>query len=398
MDISDYVLAFEEEWGRNGEQDPLDWCNNWRGEEAHAELLRLLLQVGCELCDLNLTWLKLQLSRPRMSIGQTDIIGILRYIFLLQAEIGTVESKIFEQFCICAEDLNLRLDHDGYSLGAVIFDRYRIDGRIASGGIATTYRVVELESGRTFLAKASKLCDEQDTSDKFKKLIRHEASVMQSLVLPGIPKFCEICENRWCATIIMEFVEGVSLSTWIDKNQSRQSVLRLIATVARTIDLIHQADFTHGDIKASNVVVRPDDTPVVIDFNAAEFIGFDRDRFRRLQTGTIANMNIRSLRREISDRQDIHALGTLLVRLWTGRDFLNPTSVRDAIWQLSFIDNQLNELQFGEMTESVRRLCYMAMSNKYSDWIETAGEFAEACERLAAGEILAKSCRTGTPI
>jgi serine/threonine protein kinase len=72
--------------------------------------------------------------------------------------------------------------------------------------------------------------------------------------------------------VVLDYVDGLTLRQWLDEHptSSARQRVALLHQVARTVDALHadagtNGSFTHGDIKPTNIIVRPDGTPVLVD-------------------------------------------------------------------------------------------------------------------------------------
>ena len=115
-----------------------------------------------------------------------------------------------------------------------------------------------------------------------------------------------------------------------------QGVLRAVRRLCRPLAYLHGEGLLHGDLKPDNVLVRPDGSPVLVDFGlAARFTGeLSRDALDgdAGSGGTLAFMAPEQLRGELLDaRADLYALGCILHWALTGRaPFSTLDEVRDS--------------------------------------------------------------------
>lgn len=77
--------------------------------------------------------------------------------------------------------------------------------------------------------------------------------------------------------LVMEYIEGVPLDAWCRAHAlDLPRRLALFASVCRTVQFAHRHLIAHCDLKPSNVLVREDGTPVLLDFGVARAV--DRAR------------------------------------------------------------------------------------------------------------------------
>jgi serine/threonine protein kinase len=96
---------------------------------------------------------------------------------------------------------------------------------------------------------------------------------------PGMPRLLD--HGVWNASdevahpyIVMEWIRGRSLYEWARMhNPSSREVLRVLAQVARTLDVLHRGECLHRDIKGDNILVGPEGRAVLTDFGSGTWKG-----------------------------------------------------------------------------------------------------------------------------
>ena len=80
-----------------------------------------------------------------------------------------------------------------------------------------------------------------------------------------------VFEARGTAYMVMEYVEGRSLASKVAAAGPlpEARVRELLLALTSGLSQVHAADLLHRDISPDNVILRPDGTPVLIDFGAA---------------------------------------------------------------------------------------------------------------------------------
>jgi serine/threonine protein kinase/predicted ATPase len=113
-------------------------------------------------------------------------------------------------------------------------------------------------------------------------------------------------------------------------------VLSLIRRLCVPLSFLHGEGIVHRDLKPDNVFIRPDGTPVIMDFGLISLFGGRVSR-EVLETehavlGTIAYMAPEQILGELLDaRADLYSLGCMLYELLTGRPPFQAGSVREAL-------------------------------------------------------------------
>ena len=155
------------------------------------------------------------------------------------------------------------------SAGTTLGGRYRLDERIAGGGMGDVWRGTDEVLGRTVAIKVllSALMEEPGFAERF----RGEARTMATINHPGVVDIYDYGSENGTAFLIMEYVEGDALSRTLSR-VGRLTPARAMALVAQAADALHAAHekgIVHRDVKPGNLLVRPNGTLVLTDFGIA---------------------------------------------------------------------------------------------------------------------------------
>lgn len=161
------------------------------------------------------------------------------------------------------------------SSGVLLGGRYRLDERIASGGMGDVWRGTDEVLGRTVAVKSllPALLEEPGFAERF----RGEARTMATINHPGVVDVYDYGSDQQIAFLVMEYVEGDALSRTLSR-VGRLTPARTMALVAQAADALHAAHekgIVHRDVKPGNLLVRPNGTLVLTDFGIArsEIVG-----------------------------------------------------------------------------------------------------------------------------
>ncbi len=220
--------------------------------------------------------------------------------------------------------------------GAVVDDRYRVEGPIAEGGMARVYRAIDLQSDQAVALKVLKanLAEDHQAVERF----RREAQILERLqhpVIVSIRSSGDLGEHG--IYIAMELLEGETLGARMLRGRLNPDELTPVVTgIAVGLHAAHEADVIHRDLKPDNIFLTyADDGPPqvkIMDFGVSKLSGSDRITRTGQILGTPRYMAPEQLMadKDLDRRLDVYAFGTILYHALTGR----PPFVADRPTQL----------------------------------------------------------------
>ncbi len=201
--------------------------------------------------------------------------------------------------------------------------RYKIIDLIGEGTFGFVYLAEDIES-ELHTRVALKVPKSQSVSKKKVDLYRHEAKLWRALSAGRHPNVLELYDLNLFGGVIafvMEYVEGGDLADFARASGplALHEALRVIASVAAALGIIHAKRVYHGDLKPQNVLVRREDGVVkVTDFSVSRSVT-DRGQVPdKLVAGTPAYMAPKVWDGKPCLQSDIFALGSLFYEIVTG--------------------------------------------------------------------------------
>ncbi len=150
-----------------------------------------------------------------------------------------------------------------------------------------------------------------------------EARTLARFQHPNIVRVHQYFEAHSTAYIAMDYVEGEDLSAYLARKGTlgEDELKGILYPLLSALEVVHQADFLHRDIKPGNIVLRDSDgSPVLLDFGAArQAIGAKSRSVTSIVTPGYAPIEQYSSRGRQGPWTDIYALGGVCYRALTGQ-------------------------------------------------------------------------------
>ena len=217
---------------------------------------------------------------------------------------------------------------------------YRVAGKVGEGGMGQVYRAEDTKLGRYVALKL--LAPEATRDQTAKRRLLAEAQSASVLNHPNIVTIYAIEEIDGVDFIVMEFVEGETLTSYLANNGALPltALLDVGIQIADALDEAHSVGLVHRDIKPSNILITPKGVAKVADFGLAKLVRLSTDEIDRealtlaanltgpgIVLGTAAYMSPEQTRGEPLDlRCDIFSFGSLLYEAATrARAFSGPS-------------------------------------------------------------------------
>ena len=140
----------------------------------------------------------------------------------------------------------------------ILNDRYRLDERIGSGGMAEVYRAYDLLLDRQVAVKI--LNKDLASDDKFITRFKREAKAAGKLTHPCIVNVFDVGQDGDVNFIVMEFVDGGSLKQVIESVGiiSGKMAIKVAIDIATGLAHAHARGLVHCDVKSQNILVDKD--------------------------------------------------------------------------------------------------------------------------------------------
>ncbi|WP_433497074.1 Stk1 family PASTA domain-containing Ser/Thr kinase [Sphaerimonospora sp. CA-214678] len=205
-------------------------------------------------------------------------------------------------------------------IGQLLDGRYRVESRIARGGMASVYLALDVRLERTVAVKVMHRSLAEDP--QFVRRFIGEAKSVAGLSHPNIVQVFDQGTDGAHVYLSMEYVPGRTLRDVLHERErlpARES-LEMVIPVLAALGSAHQAGLIHRDVKPENVLLADDGRVKVVDFGLARAIEATNQTKTGMMIGTIGYMSPEQVTTGQADaRSDVYAAGILLFELLTGR-------------------------------------------------------------------------------
>lgn len=218
--------------------------------------------------------------------------------------------------------------------GRFVADRYEILAKVGAGGMSDVYKAMDHVLSRAVAIKVLKqeFADDVNFVTKF----RTEAQSAAGLEHPNIVNIYDVGSEDGIHYIVMEYVEGITLKTYIEKKKqlSYKEAISIAIQVGRGIEAAHNKNIIHRDIKPQNIMISTEGKVKVTDFGIAR--AATSNTIHSDVMGSVHYSSPEQARNGFVDgKSDIYSLGIVMYEMVTGRvPFDGDTTVAIAIQHL----------------------------------------------------------------
>jgi WD40 repeat protein len=260
---------------------------------------------------------------------------------------------------------------------------------IGFGAFGTVWKARDLKLDRTVAVKIPRSgnigADGQDR-DRFLREARSAAQLRH----PSVVAVHEVGEQDGVPYLVSDFVEGITLADLLTaRSPALAEAARIIAESADALHYAHSHGIVHRDVKPSNIMIRPDGSPCVMDFGLAK-----RDAGEITMTidgqvlGTPAYMSPEQAGGEghrVDGRSDVYSLGVILYQLLTG-ELPFRGNQRMLLHQVLHDEPRAPRSLNDRIPRDMETICLKAMAKEPTRRYTSAAELADDLRRYVKGE------------
>lgn len=252
---------------------------------------------------------------------------------------------------------------NGYQL-----QEYQVERQLSLGGFSIVYLAVDPEGRQVaikeYLPNSLALRGEGEICPVISpehlgafrygmKCFFEEGRALARLSHPNVIRVLNFFRANDTVYMVMEYERGRTLQEFIQKHQghiSERFIRGVFTRMLNGLREVHSHKLLHLDLKPSNIYLRTDNTPVLIDFGAArQTLASDQPMLKPMYTPGFASPEHYGSRKDLGPWSDIYSVGASMYACLSGsapqaaddrlkKDLLTPAMVR---WEGQYSDRLL---------------------------------------------------------
>ena len=272
------------------------------------------------------------------------------------------------------------------------FGPYELIREIGRGGMGVVYEARQKGLDRSVAVKM--ILAGHLASPELVRRFQIEAKAAARLRHSNIVHIHDVGQFNGQDFFTMEYIAGQSLAERIKQGPIDANVAaRLVATVARAVEHLHQQGIVHRDLKPSNILLDAEGQPYVTDFGLAKVFSEGVDL---TATGVVAGTpsymapeQASPRRAEITQATDVYSLGAILYELLTSEPPFRAETAFDTLVAVLSGDPSMPRSIDPRIPRGLELICLKCLAKEPRKRYESAAALADELDRFALGEVLA---------
>ena len=276
---------------------------------------------------------------------------------------------------------------------------HEVLAEIGRGGMGVVYKARDLKLNRIVAIKT--LVESQHaTREQLDRFLR-EAQAAARLHHPNIIPIHAIGEHEGRPYISLEYADGGSLAERLAQAPMEpREAAALVETLARAVEIAHQAGIVHRDLKPSNVLLTGDRVAQLSDFGLAKLLDADSGSTLSGQVlGTPSYMapeQTDERSKQVGPAADVYGLGAILYQALTGRPPFLGGSALETIRLVNSTEVVPPRQSRPEVPKDLETICLKCLEKGPVKRYSSAEVLADDLRRFLDGRtILARRASTG---
>jgi serine/threonine-protein kinase len=292
-----------------------------------------------------------------------------------------------------------------------IISHYRILKKLGEGGMGEVYLAEDARLGRQVALKFLPASYQYDP-DRRNRFLK-EARAASALRTPNIAAIYDIGEHDQIMFIVMEYVEGETLSRRVERgSMDAHETISIATQIADALDEAHTLGIIHRDIKGSNLMITSRGLVKMLDFGLAKVtesrsttessdftVPLGQQTAAGIVLGTISYMSPeQALGRDLDHRTDLFSLGVVIYEMLTARLPFGGNSATETIDNIVHQEpppvSRFNYNVPGELERIARKCLEKARERRYQSAREIATDLRNLRRDLDSGALSTSSLTT----
>ncbi|NQY25550.1 MAG: bifunctional protein-serine/threonine kinase/phosphatase [Piscirickettsiaceae bacterium] len=203
------------------------------------------------------------------------------------------------------------------------FDGYKIIRSLHASSRSHVYLAVDEKTGEQIVIKTPSIDCQGDPAYLERFLM--EEWIAKRINSPYVLKPCTQSRKRNYLYIVMEFIEGQTLTQWMRDNPKPDiaTVRNIIEQIAKGLQAFHRLEMVHQDLRPENIMIDTTATLKIIDFGATKVAGLNEISSPLERTNLLGTAQYTApeyfLGEAGSSRSDLYSLAVISYQMLTGK-------------------------------------------------------------------------------
>jgi len=267
--------------------------------------------------------------------------------------------------------------------------RYRIVSILGRGAMGLVYLADDPLLNRRVAIKVVELPDDGSKREVQHERLLRDAKAVANLSHPNIVNVHDVVEEDASAFIVMEFIEGDSLSSYLQNRGLPEPAftIQVLRQMASALDYAHGKGVIHRDVKPGNVMLSSDGAAKIVDFGIARINDTRTSTPTGFMMGTAAYMSPEQFTGgAIDGRTDQYSLAAVAYEMMTGGTLFGeqtlPALAYKAVHEMPTPVSERN----ASLRSSADFPMTKALAKSPDGRYRTCGEFVDALEKSISGQ------------
>ncbi|CAG8439696.1 12084_t:CDS:2 [Ambispora leptoticha] len=206
---------------------------------------------------------------------------------------------------------------------------------------------------------AVKIIDKTAYDQRIFKRLYREAFLLEQLNHPNIIRLYEVIETKHTVFLIMEYVDGYNLETYLDCHQGfmgEEQARNIFSQLVEAVQFCHTNHIVHRDLKPPNVLISKTGIVKLADFGLANKYSEDSRLMTLCGSMLYYSPEIVCGLKYKGPEVDVWCLGVLLYRIVVGRDPFKASTVGELKKQICSGRYRMPKVLSAELQSTIRKL------------------------------------------